>query len=668
MIFTLILLGIPITFVTGMPLVSLALIIALYFVRVPKSPVFDVLASQPSAKKPLPPRCRIIFIHPDLGIGGAERLIIDAAIAMSSYGALVDIVTPHHDPQRAFDETRLTGPNAPFRVRVAGGWVPRAIAHRGHVLFATVRMLLATATVVLCDVILPTVVADVAASAPGLRMPLTALATTIIHLLSPSTNAAAALAVPPTAIVVDQVTAPLLLLRALPRVVARPVVFYCHFPDKLTDQTLLAASTASRSAARRAYRVVFDALEEAGLAAAHCVLFNSSFTRSVFASTFPRFASRALPGVKATAWGPTGAVGAMMAAAVAPLSRSDDVAYPPVALDSLQATAEASGVPMADDGKTPAAARALRAAPSGVEREISELPDGRTRTAALFVSVNRYERKKAVASAVAGFAQFADAQATAASAARTSASLPTLVVAGGYDPRVSENVEYHQELIAIATAAGLQVEDYVGCSAVAAVQAGAQSSRPFPKAPGSAAPAAPVPTMSGSARGRVVFLKNITLMGKARLLATATAVMYTPPAEHFGIVPVEAMAVGAPVVAVAAAGPRESVAPCVIVDGDGARDSAARGGGDSPPTGVLVRLPDFDPAVDADACARVASGLDADGALARGFAAALSHIWSALSNDEYAAMRRNGPARVRSTFGADAFGKRLATAVAKVSA
>ncbi|KAG6375849.1 glycosyltransferase family 4 protein [Boletus reticuloceps] len=53
-----------------------------------------------------PPKLRIAFVHPDLGIGGAERLVVDAALGLQALGHTVDIYTSHHDPNHCFDETR----------------------------------------------------------------------------------------------------------------------------------------------------------------------------------------------------------------------------------------------------------------------------------------------------------------------------------------------------------------------------------------------------------------------------------------------------------------------------------------------------------------------------------------------------------------------------------
>ena len=49
---------------------------------------------------------RIVFLHPDLGIGGAERLIVDAALALQKKQHEVHILTTHHDVKHCFTETR----------------------------------------------------------------------------------------------------------------------------------------------------------------------------------------------------------------------------------------------------------------------------------------------------------------------------------------------------------------------------------------------------------------------------------------------------------------------------------------------------------------------------------------------------------------------------------
>lgn len=48
----------------------------------------------------------IVFFHPDLGIGGAERLVIDAAVGLQNRGHKVTIFTSHCDPRHCFDEAR----------------------------------------------------------------------------------------------------------------------------------------------------------------------------------------------------------------------------------------------------------------------------------------------------------------------------------------------------------------------------------------------------------------------------------------------------------------------------------------------------------------------------------------------------------------------------------
>ncbi|KAH9779030.1 GDP-Man:Man(1)GlcNAc(2)-PP-Dol alpha-1,3-mannosyltransferase [Citrus sinensis] len=50
-------------------------------------------------------KLNVAIIHPDLGIGGAERLIVDAAVELVSHGHNVHVFTAHHDKRRCFEET-----------------------------------------------------------------------------------------------------------------------------------------------------------------------------------------------------------------------------------------------------------------------------------------------------------------------------------------------------------------------------------------------------------------------------------------------------------------------------------------------------------------------------------------------------------------------------------
>lgn len=78
----------------------------------------------------------VLFLHPDLGVGGAERLVLDAALALQARGCRVSLWTAHYDPGHCFAESRE------LPVRCAGDWLPRSLGWggRGAALCAYMRM------------------------------------------------------------------------------------------------------------------------------------------------------------------------------------------------------------------------------------------------------------------------------------------------------------------------------------------------------------------------------------------------------------------------------------------------------------------------------------------------------------------------------------------------
>ncbi|EAT78713.2 hypothetical protein SNOG_14088 [Parastagonospora nodorum SN15] len=186
-----------------------------------------------------------VFFHPDLGIGGAERLVVDAAVALQARGHVVTIFTSHCDPRHCFDEAR----DGTLDVRVRGNTiVPASLFGRFAILCAILRQV---------HLILHI-----------------ALFTNELALLSP------------TAFFIDQLSAgiPLLrLLQPLPR-----IIFYCHFPDKLLAK--------KGGLLKTLYRGPFDWLESWSTGCSDTIVVNSNFTKSVFAEAFPGLRHRS-PGV-----------------------------------------------------------------------------------------------------------------------------------------------------------------------------------------------------------------------------------------------------------------------------------------------------------------------------------------------------------------------------------
>jgi hypothetical protein len=135
-----------------------------------KSNLMGVDAEEDVLLSSLPPvhahPLKIAFLHPDLGIGGAERLVVDAALALQQSGHEVCFFTSHHDPSHCFPETR----DGTLPVRVYGDFLPRSLCGRFAALCAYVRSLYTALMLVLWGGRFDVVLADsISISIPILR-------------------------------------------------------------------------------------------------------------------------------------------------------------------------------------------------------------------------------------------------------------------------------------------------------------------------------------------------------------------------------------------------------------------------------------------------------------------------------------------------------------------
>ncbi|BFG29854.1 hypothetical protein CerSpe_161280 [Prunus speciosa] len=335
-------------------------------------------------------KLNIAIIHPDLGIGGAERLIVDAAVELASHGHNVHVFTAHHDKNRCFEET-ISGT---FPVTVYGAFLPRHIFYHLHALCAYLRCLF----VALCMLV-----------------------------MWPSFDV----------ILADQVSIviPLLKLKK-----STKVLFYCHFPDLLLAQhtTIL----------RRIYRKPIDFIEEMTTGIADKILVNSKFTESMFAKTFKRLDAQ---GVRPA------------------------ILYPAVNVNQF---------------------------------------DEPTNSYKLnFLSINRFEKKKNIDLAILAFSMLRTLGGDVLQDLNLAEA--SLTIAGGFDKRLKENVEYLEELRSLAEREGVS--------------------------------------------SQVNFITSCSTAERNALLSQCLCVLYTPKDEHFGIVSLEAMAAHKPVIACNSGGPVETV-------------------------------------------------------------------------------------------------------------
>lgn len=85
-------------------------------------------------------KMRVAFVHPDLGLGGAERFIVDAALSLKDLGHDPAIFSPFQDASRCFEEVHPENPLV--KVHVVPSVVPRSIFGRFQVSTVASRALI----------------------------------------------------------------------------------------------------------------------------------------------------------------------------------------------------------------------------------------------------------------------------------------------------------------------------------------------------------------------------------------------------------------------------------------------------------------------------------------------------------------------------------------------
>lgn len=261
----------------------------------------------------------------------------------------------------------------------------------------------------------------------------------------------------------------------------------------------------------------------------------------------------------------------------------------------------------------------------------------------IVLSINRFEGKKDLALALEAFAKFRRLDPPANSKKKV-----RLICAGGYDPRLGDNVKTLAWLQHLADQLGLSQYTYS-----AEKMDASSSSSPVPARFRPVISSTPPPASEIVSPVDVLFLLNMTSSQKQHLLLSSSgrvvALMYTPMYEHFGIVPLEAMAAGIPVLATRTGGPTETIVDHGLPEDEVTRSLLKEAKGEE----ELANRPP------AAAAKEKEKGIDTTGLLRPrdpdAWALALSQLVD-LSPSQRALVARNGQTRVRTAFSLERLG------------
>jgi alpha-1,3/alpha-1,6-mannosyltransferase len=360
---------------------------------------------------------RLVFIHPDLGVGGAERLIIDVAMAAKASGHQITMLTNHYDPKHCFEDTK------DLNIIVKASFLPRHLSGKFHAFFAYLKIFLASLWLLFFSNLKYDVIISDQISIPNIVFKLFNFQSKKFKLL-----------------------------------------FYCHFPDQL-----LCVYDKKRDFLKRFYRAPLDWMEMVSTGMADGILVNSNFTKNVFRDTFSSLNNKKL-----------------------------QVLYPSLNTEFLDSIIDSTESVFTES-----------LANNQLQNENFKQFQKCFKKKYLFLSINRYERKKNLKLAIDSMLKLKELL------TEDLWNSCHLIHAGGFDLRVNENVEHYNEL-----------KEYVD---------------------------------ELTLNDNVSLLRSVSDVEKGNLLRKSFCLLYTPINEHFGIVPIEAMYCEKPVIATNTGGPLETV-------------------------------------------------------------------------------------------------------------